>query len=127
LVLAKGGLKIPETEDPDSDIVETSPGSNHPQRWEAFSISARGLADLLDTALPLDSPVTGLKGRYRLVLEVTLDNLPGFGAPLEMENTLLARFNEGLRNLGLQLDRRKGPRISSLALAPVARRHYSYQ
>ena len=53
--------------------------------------------------------MTGMKGRYRLVLEVTLSDLPGFGAPLEMENALLARFNEGLRKLGLDLDRRKGP------------------
>jgi uncharacterized protein (TIGR03435 family) len=101
-----------ETGDLESDVVERTPGENRTQHWEASSITLAGLADWLDAALPLDSPVldmTGLKGRYRLVLEVTLSDLPGFGAPLEMENAVLARFNEGLRKLGLELNRRKGP------------------
>jgi uncharacterized protein (TIGR03435 family) len=112
LAVAKGGLKTMETGDPESDVVERKPDENRTQHWEASSITLAGLADWLDGALPLDSPVldmTGMKGRYRLVLEVTLSDLPGFGAPLEMENALLARFNEGLRKLGLDLDRRKGP------------------
>jgi len=97
------------------------------QRWEASSISLEGLADLLDTVAPLSSPVldmTGLKGRYQLVLEVSLNDLsrarpaiPGAsGDPTAMENartdmeaTVLKGFNDGLRKLGLHLKRRKGP------------------
>jgi uncharacterized protein (TIGR03435 family) len=112
LMVTKGGLKMAETADPETAAVEQVSGAGRTQRWEAASISFASLADLLDRALPLDSPVidmTGLKGRYRLALEVTLDQLPGIGAPLEMENTVLARFNEGLAKLGLHLERRKGP------------------
>jgi uncharacterized protein (TIGR03435 family) len=112
LSVAKGGLKMTETADPETPAVETASNAGHTQRWESPSISLASLADLLDRALPLDSPVidrTGLKGRYRLSMQVMLDDLPTFRAPLEMENTVLARFNEALGKLGLQLERRKGP------------------
>jgi uncharacterized protein (TIGR03435 family) len=87
------------------------------QRWEAPSITFEGLADLLDRVTPFfSSPVidmTRLKGRYRLVLEVSLnDRLKSDGGdrtPLEMEDAVLKSFNDGLRKLGLQLERRKGP------------------
>jgi uncharacterized protein (TIGR03435 family) len=112
LTIAKGGLKMPATVDPESDITEETADAGHTQRWKSASISAASLADLVDRQLPLDAPVvdmTGLKGRYRMELEVALNDLPGFRAPMEMENTVLARFNEGLGKLGLQLERRKGP------------------
>jgi uncharacterized protein (TIGR03435 family) len=87
------------------------------QRWEAPSITFEGLADLLDRVTPFfSSPVidmTRLKGRYRLVLEVFLnDTLTGAGGDrtaLEMEDAVLKAFNDGLRKLGLHLERRKGP------------------
>jgi uncharacterized protein (TIGR03435 family) len=97
------------------------------QRWEAPNISIGGLADLLDRVAPLELPVidmTGVGGRYQLVLEVSLSDLPGArrfelgaaGAPLaaenpvtDMEDTVLKAFNNGLLKLGLRLEPRKGP------------------
>jgi len=96
------------------------------QRWEAPSTSIAGLADLLDKVAPLSSPVidmTGLKGRYQVVLEVSLSDLTGRpvvavtagdptareNARTDMEQTVLKGFNDGLRKLGLRLERRKGP------------------
>jgi uncharacterized protein (TIGR03435 family) len=93
------------------------------QRWEAPSISLEGLGDLLDKVTPLSSPVidmTGLKGRFQMVLEVSLrDARPGRisvdgnptaveGPGTEMEEAILKGFNDGLRKLGLKLERRKG-------------------
>jgi uncharacterized protein (TIGR03435 family) len=91
------------------------------QRWEGASISLEGLADLLDQVAPISVPVmdmTGLKGRFRMVLEVSLrDAQPGMvsaipnstGGESEMENVVVRAFNDGLRKLGLRLERRKGP------------------
>jgi uncharacterized protein (TIGR03435 family) len=97
------------------------------QRWEAQSISLAGLADLLDKVAPLPTPVvdmTGLKGRYQLVLEVSLRDLPGArrsiagtgGEPAaadnpmtDMDEAVLRGFNQGLLKLGLRLASRKGP------------------
>jgi len=79
------------------------------QRWEAPSISLAGLADLLDRVAPLSSPIidkTGLGGRYRLVLEVSLKD--AIGARNDREAVVLRDFNDGLRKLGLQLELRKG-------------------
>lgn len=76
-------------------------------RWEARSISMAGLADLLDHVAPLELPVidmTGLGGRYRLVLNVTLT-----GGAADTHAMVRERFNIGLRKLGLQLEGRKGP------------------
>jgi len=67
-----------------------------------------------------------LKGRYSLVLEVSLEDLSARanadGEPASLENVqadleeaVLRRFNEGLRKLGLQLERRKGP-VESLVV-----------
>jgi hypothetical protein len=115
LVVAKGGPKLQDagasTPAAPGEVNETE-GPNRTQRWEASNINAEGLAELVDRALPLPTPVsdmTGLTGRYRLVLEVSLNDLPGLGAPMEMEDAVLARFNQGLGKLGLQLERRKGP------------------
>jgi uncharacterized protein (TIGR03435 family) len=80
------------------------------QQWHAPSISMAGLADLLDKVAPLSSPIidmTGLPGRYQLVLEVSLKDLSR-GEPSDMEATVLRGFNDGLRKLGLQLERRTG-------------------
>jgi uncharacterized protein (TIGR03435 family) len=94
-------------------------------RWEAPSISMAGLADLLDHVAPLELPVidmTGLGGRYRLVLEVTLTDLrstPGDGdRASDTHAMVLERFNIGLRKLGLQLEGRKGP-VETIAVDHV--------
>ena len=93
------------------------------QRWQATSMSLQGLADLLDNVAPLSSPVvdfTGLKGRYEMLLEVSLSdarpgmvtvgtNPAGGGGPVnEMETAVLRGFNDGLHKLGLKLEHRKG-------------------
>jgi uncharacterized protein (TIGR03435 family) len=74
--------------------------------------------------MPVSAPVVdmaGLKGRYQVVLDVSLNGLPkpaktSIGDPAAMERELadrdeevLKRFNDGLRKSGLQLERRKGP------------------
>ena len=110
LVVAKGGLKIKSADS--AGIVRESSGPDRLQRWEAPGITMEGLADLLDRVTPFFSaPVldmTGLNGRYSLVLEVSLKDL-GDRTPLETEDAVLHAFNDGLRKLGLQLARRKGP------------------
>jgi len=74
------------------------------------------LADLLDKVMPLSCPVidmTGLKGRYRLLLEVSMsdsvggERMPGNRAA-EIDEAALKAANEGLKKLGLQLERRRG-------------------
>jgi uncharacterized protein (TIGR03435 family) len=92
-------------------------------RWEAPSISMAGLADLLDHVAPLELPVidmTGLGGRYRLVLDVTLTrSTPGDGdRASDTRAMVLERFNVGLRKLGLQLEGRKGP-VETIAVDHV--------
>jgi uncharacterized protein (TIGR03435 family) len=95
-------------------------------RLDAPNINFEGLAELLDRVLPLPLPVidmTGLKGRYQMVVEVSLNDALGLrpataspGDPAAMENARMDRdevvlrsFNDGLRKLGLQLERHKGP------------------
>jgi uncharacterized protein (TIGR03435 family) len=87
-------------------VLETD-GPGRIQQWHAPSISMEGLADLLDKAAPLSLPIvdrTGMKGRYQLVLQVSLNGLSR-GQPGDMEATILRAFNDGLRRLGLQLER----------------------
>jgi uncharacterized protein (TIGR03435 family) len=91
------------------------------QRWEAPNISFAGLADLLDKVAPVSSPVidmTGVKGRYRLVLEVSMTDVfaaradvagAGVSGLMDMEDNIVRAFNDGLLKLGLHLERRKGP------------------
>lgn len=111
---------------PRMGVVRQTGEQDQVQRWEAPNISLGGLADLLDKVAPLSLPVidmTGLRGRYQLALEVSLKDVPaarrtaGFGGePVgasntieELEETVLSAFNNGLRKLGLRLERRKGP------------------
>jgi uncharacterized protein (TIGR03435 family) len=86
-----------------------------------------GLADLLDHVAPLQLPVvdmTELRGRFRLVLDVTLGDLrntPGGGdRAADTEAMVLERFNIGLRMLGLQLERRQG-RVETIIVDHVER------
>jgi uncharacterized protein (TIGR03435 family) len=97
---------------PRMGTVRGTEGSNRIQRWEAPGTTMAGLADLLDRVAPLPLPVmdmTGLEGRYSLVLEVSLSDLPSEHVQTELEPAVLKKFNDGLRKLGLQLERRKGP------------------
>jgi uncharacterized protein (TIGR03435 family) len=106
---------------PRMGTVRVTEGPNLIQRMEAPAIAFAGLADLLDRMIPSETPVidmTGLKGRYQVVLEVSLKDLPkaqpatpGTGDPAAMDrdDAVLQRFNDGLRKLGLHLERRKGP------------------
>jgi uncharacterized protein (TIGR03435 family) len=92
------------------------------QRWEAPWTTFEGVADLLDKVAPLSSPVidmTGLKGRYQMVLEVSLRDALGAmraagddphakeNALVDLDESVLRAFNDGLRNLGLRLEPRK--------------------
>ena len=106
---------------PRMGTVRQTDGPGPVQRWDAPNITLAGLADLLDKVTPLSSPVvdmTGLAGRYRVTLEVSLKDLLGprpAAAPaiedpgLEMEAAARRAFNDGLRNLGLELAVRKTP------------------
>jgi uncharacterized protein (TIGR03435 family) len=124
---ADGSSYTATMSNPRMGTVRETDGPNRIQRWEAPGITLEGLADLLDRVVPLPSPVidmTGLKGRYQLVLEVSLNDLLGLrpamtsavddptareNALMDMEEAALKGFNDGLRKLGLQLERRKGP------------------
>ena len=105
---------------PRMGTVRETEGPGPTQRWDAPNITLAGLADLLDKVTPLSSPVvdmTELSGRYRVTLEVSLKDLlgPRPAAPaiedpgVEMEAEARRAFNDGLRNLGLELVIRKGP------------------
>jgi len=82
------------------------------QRWEASDISLAGLADLLDTVAPVSTPMidmTAVKGRFQMVLEVSLGAArPGMVSITDMEAVVVNAFNDGLRKLGLKLERRRG-------------------
>ena len=77
---ANGGDSVTMISNPRMGTVRQTGDPYRVQRWEASNISFAGLADLLDHVAPLSLPVidmTGLKGRYQLVLEVSLRDLPG--------------------------------------------------
>ena len=89
------------------------------ERWESSGISLPGLADLLDKELSLPAPVvdlTGLTGRYQMVLEASLSDLPaachsapgGGDSQADTEQIVLRSFNDGLAKLGLRLERGRG-------------------
>jgi uncharacterized protein (TIGR03435 family) len=135
LVIAKGGLKLKEAATVDDDPgaidnpgigpVQKTESADHTYRWQAPSITLDGLADLCSVAgfIPAIVNMTGVQGRYRVDLTVSLkrafvaaaaaseihDN-PGAGdsARADMQDALVSAFNAGLEKLGLQLERRKG-------------------
>jgi uncharacterized protein (TIGR03435 family) len=89
-------------------VRQTDGADHNHQRWDAESISFEGLAELLDKVAPMSVPIvdkTGLKGRFQMTLEVEFNDL---GNPAEMEARVVRAFNDGLRKLGLQLERRRG-------------------
>jgi uncharacterized protein (TIGR03435 family) len=89
-------------------VKQTDSADHRHQRWDSDGISMEGLAELLDKVAPLSVPIvdmTGIKGRYRMSLEVALNDL---GGPAELEARVVKAFNDGLQKLGLQLQQRKG-------------------
>jgi len=159
LVVAKSGLKVKQADGPalaaaaDSNapdargrtITRSSPSMgtvrqtdspDHTFRWEAPGTTLEGLAEVLDPVgllLPVVD-MTGLKGRYPVVLEASLHDAfalaalradltaassggpPGVSDPAatedaqrDMQNAMVKGLNNGLLELGLQLERRKGP------------------
>jgi uncharacterized protein (TIGR03435 family) len=99
-------------------VKQSDAGDHLHLRWESDAITCEGLAELLDKVAPLSVPIvdmTGRTGRYRLALEVVMPNrLP----PDELETAVVRAFNDGLRGLGLQLERRRGT-VSSLIVDHV--------
>jgi uncharacterized protein (TIGR03435 family) len=86
------------------------------RRFEASSITLDGLADLLTIAGIGPEPVvnaTGEHGRFQITLEMSWAEREGLSgvAPdeAEIQNALLKAARDGLKKLGLQLERRKAP------------------
>jgi uncharacterized protein (TIGR03435 family) len=90
---------------------------NFIERYEASSISLDGLADLLTIAGIGPEPVinaTGQQGRYQITLELSKAELDALRssearAPGDRESALIKAARDGLKKLGLQLERRKAP------------------
>jgi bla regulator protein blaR1 len=85
-------------------------------RFEAPSITFGGLADMLTIAGVVDpEPVidmTGEKGRYQVVLEMSVAELEAVlssGSRDDIPSTGLKAAQDGLKKLGLQLEHRKVP------------------
>jgi uncharacterized protein (TIGR03435 family) len=117
--------------------VRQTEGPDFSFRWEAPGTTFAGLADLLDGIGPIPDlmDMTGLKGRYRVVLEVSMKDAfaiarqreetggppsGDLGLNLDMQSALLRALNDGLQKLGLQLERRKGP-VETLVIDHVER------
>jgi uncharacterized protein (TIGR03435 family) len=97
------------------------------QRLEAPNTTLEGLADLLTMVGGTGQPVidlTGVKGRYQVVLEISTAgalnrpraeaaqataDVPAFGPADPMANSVVAALQVALKKIGLQLEPRKGP------------------
>jgi uncharacterized protein (TIGR03435 family) len=111
---ADGSGEITTLSSPRMGTVRWTATSNHRNwRLEASGITFEGLAELLNRVVPSPSPVvdmTRLKGRYQMVLDASLnDALVENASMMERDDAVLRGFNDGLRKLGLQLERRKEP------------------
>jgi bla regulator protein BlaR1 len=89
---------------------------NYIERYEASSITLDGLADLLTIAGIEPEPVvnaTGEQGRYQITLEMSTADLEAVrSGPHDYADIQSARVKaarDGLKKLGLQLERRKAP------------------
>ena len=85
-------------------------------RFEAPGITFGGIADLLTIAGVVDpEPVidlTGEKGRYQVVLEMSMAELEALlkdGMRDDIQSARLKAAQDGLKKLGLQLEHRKAP------------------
>ncbi|HLK69488.1 MAG TPA: TIGR03435 family protein [Bryobacteraceae bacterium] len=89
---------------------------NSSERYEAASITLDGLADLLTIAGIGPEPVvnaTGEQGRYQITLEISLAELEAVRSGphdyADIQSAKLKAARDGLKKLGLQLERRKAP------------------
>ena len=89
---------------------------NYIERYEASSITLDGLADLLTIAGIGPEPVvnaTGEQGRYQITLDLSKAELEGLlSGPhdqADIQYADLKAARDGLKKLGLQLERRKAP------------------
>jgi uncharacterized protein (TIGR03435 family) len=98
-------------------VRESETGSpNYVERYEASSITSDGIADLLTIAGIGPEPVvnaTGEQGRYQITLDLSKAELKGIlSGPHDQADIQSARLKaarDGLKKLGLQLERRKAP------------------
>jgi uncharacterized protein (TIGR03435 family) len=94
---------------PNMGSVLQTDGPNRSQRWDAPATTMQGLAELLDKVMPLSAPIvdmTGIQGRYMVAFEITLREAAGIE---DLEHSVVQAFNDGLRKVGLELQRRKAP------------------
>ena len=123
------GARIPNPDGSGSQIVimnsprmgtvrDSDSGSpKHIRRFEAPSITFGGLADLLTIAGIGPEPVidlTGEKGRYQVLLEMSMAELEallsaGTQDQTDLQSAELKAARDGLKKLGLQLEQRKTP------------------
>jgi uncharacterized protein (TIGR03435 family) len=89
---------------------------NYIERYEASSITLDGLADLLTIAGIGPEPVvnaTGEQGRYQITLDLSKAELEGLlSGPhdqADIQSADLKAARDGLKKLGMQLERRKAP------------------
>jgi len=134
-IVAIGGLPTRMTREangytisnPRIGTVRHTDAPNRTSRWEAPNTTLEGLADMLAQVGPLSLEVkdmTGLKGRYAVVLNISLnesfaaaavppesrgDRAALEAAVMDMETALVRSMNDELLKLGLELERRKGP------------------
>lgn len=118
------GARTIVIDSPQMGTVRDTQGQDRIRRFEAPATTMKGLAEILDHTTPLTPPVidmTGLEGRYQVTLEVAQnDVLPRVmqaaaaagpaalqNVQADLEDAFLDAYNEGLRKLGLRLDRRK--------------------
>jgi uncharacterized protein (TIGR03435 family) len=113
-----GGLRIVIMNSPRMGTVRNveSGSPKYINRFEAPGITFGGLADLLTIAGVVDpEPVidlTGEKGRYQIVLEMSMAELEAVskdGMRDDIQSAKLKAAQDGLKKLGLQLEHRKAP------------------
>jgi uncharacterized protein (TIGR03435 family) len=145
-IVSIGGLQTRMTRNPTGytisnariGTVRHTETPNVMSRWDAPSTTLAGLADLLSLVGALSADVvdmTGVKGRYSVVLDVSLKEMAAAAAVppeargdraamqatiMDMENALVRSMNDELQKIGLQLTRRKGP-VETLVVDHVER------
>ena len=118
-LLDGGGSEVVMMNSPRMGTVRDSETGNptYIRRFEAPSITLDGLADLLTIAAIGPEPVvnaTGEQGRYQVTLEMSTAELEAVRRDpthtwADLQSALLKAAGDGLKKLGLQLERRKAP------------------
>src|SRR5262249_8015909 len=112
-----GGTPMETWSSPRMGVVhETESGSpGFLTKYEASGMTLDGLADLLTVAAVGPEPVlnaTGERRKFQITLEISKASLQALPRPrqeADVQNAILQAANNGLKNLGLQLERRKVP------------------